>query len=91
VYTSSKLKFFQLENYKLHSAESIWLNIFKNKSAKTFVIASIYRHPNEDANKFIDGFSKCLETLLNDGRTFYTLSNTNINISEASPKTHHSS
>jgi len=38
VYTSSKLKFFQLENYKLNGAESIWLKISKNKSAKIFVI-----------------------------------------------------
>jgi len=42
---SSKLKFFQLKNYKLHDAESIWLKISKNKSAKTFVIGSIYRYP----------------------------------------------
>jgi len=91
VYMSYKLKFFQLENYKLHGAESIWLKISKNKSAKTFVIGFIYRHPSEDANKFIDDFSKCLETLSNDRRTFYILGDTNINISKASPKTHHSS
>jgi len=71
MYDFSKLKFFQLENYKLHGAESIWLKISKNKFAKTVVIGSTYRHPSEDANKFIDDFSKCLETLSYERRTFY--------------------
>jgi len=60
MYMTSKLKFSQLKNYKLHGTVFIWLKISKNKSAKTFVIGSIYRHPSKDANNFIDDFSKCL-------------------------------
>ena len=56
VYLSMKFNFTQLKSFHLYGTESIWLKIWNNNSTKTILISSIYRHPTEDSNKFLDNF-----------------------------------
>ena len=57
VYLRMKFNFTQLRSFQLYGTESIWLKIWNNNSTKTILIGSIYRHPTEDSNKFLDYFS----------------------------------
>ena len=66
VYLSMKFNFTQLKSFQLYGTESIWLKIWNNNSTKTILIGSIYRHPTEDSNKFLDDFSDCLEKLADE-------------------------
>ena len=56
VYLSMKFNFTQLKSFQLYGTESIWLKIWNNNSTNTILIGSIYRHPMEDSNKFLDDF-----------------------------------
>ena len=43
-------------------------------------IATIYRHPSQATDKFVEDFSNCLEKLTYEKKTFYILGDININI-----------
>ena len=79
VCTNTYLKFTQINSFQLHGAESLWLKVWHENQNKTFVIGTIYRHPNENVHEFLDDFSECLETLMNENKTFYPLGDININ------------
>ena len=83
VYTNTCLKFTQNNSFQLHGAESLWLKIWHEHQNKTFVIGTINRHPNENVYDFLDDFSKCLKTLMNENKTFNLLGDINININES--------
>ena len=80
VYTNTYLKLTQLNSFKLHGAEFLWLKVWHENQNKTFIIGTIYRHPNENVYKFLDDFSECLEILMNKDKTFYLLVDINIDI-----------
>ena len=61
----------------------MWLKIWTNYPSKTLIIASIYKHPSEHANKFIDNCPKCLKKLPDEKKIFYILGDININISNS--------
>ena len=71
VYLSMKFNFTQLKSFQLYGTESIWLKIWNNNSTKTILIGSIYRHPTEDSNKFLDDFSDCMEKLADENVLHY--------------------
>ena len=73
VYLSMKINFTQLKSFQLYGTESIRLKIWNNNSTKTILIGSIYRHPTEDSNKFLDDFSDCIEKLANEKKRFYII------------------
>ena len=81
VYTTVRLCFAQMNSFPLHGSESIWLKVQHQNDSKTFVIGTIYRHPQESVDLFVD-FSQCLEKLTNDNSTFYILGDINININK---------
>ena len=80
VYSSMKFNFTQLKSFQLYGTESIWLKIWNNNSTKTILIGSIYRHPTEDSNKFLDDFSDCMEKLVDEKKMFYIIGDINIDI-----------
>ena len=79
-YTSSKLKFSQIDAFGLIGTESIRLKIRKNDSTKALVIASIYRHRSENIKLPICYVSDCLKKLSNEKKNFYILGDRNINV-----------
>ena len=66
VYLSIKFNFTQLKSFQVYGTESIWIKIWNNNSTKTILIGSIYRHPSEDSNKFLDDFLDCMEKLADE-------------------------
>ena len=82
VYTTVRLRFAQMNSFPLHDSESIWLKVQHQNDSKTFVIGTIYRHPQESVDLFVEHFSQCLEKLTNDNSTFYILGDINININK---------
>ena len=66
VYLSMKFNFPQLKSFQVYGTESIWIKIWNNNSTKTILIGSIYRHPTEDSNKFLDDFLDCMEKLADE-------------------------
>ena len=80
VYLSMKFNFTQLKSFQLYGMESIWLKIWNNNSTKTILIGSIYRHPTEDSNKFLDDFLDCMEKLADEKKMFYIIGDVNIDI-----------
>ena len=80
VYLSLKFNFTQLKSFQLYGMESTWLKIWNNNSTKTILIGSIYWHPTEDSNKFLDDFSDCMEKLADEKKMFYIISDINIDI-----------
>ena len=77
-----KFIFTLLKSFQLYGTESIGLKIWTNNSAKTILIGSIYRHPTEDSNKFVNDFSDCMEKLADEKKTFYIISDSNIDINK---------
>ena len=77
---SMKSNFTQLKSFQLYGTESISLKIWNNNSTKTILIGSIYRHPTEDSNKFLDDFSDCMEKLADKKKRFYIIGDINIDI-----------
>ena len=82
VYLSMKFNFTQLKSFQLYSTQSIWLKIWNNNSTKTILIGSIYRHPTEDSNKFLNDFSDCMEKLADEKELFYIIGDINIDINK---------
>ena len=80
IYLSMKFNFTQLKGFQLYGTESIWLKIWNNNSTKTIPIGSIYQHPTEDSNKFLDDFSDCMEKLTDENKMFYIIGDINIDI-----------
>ena len=78
VYTTVRLRFAQMNNFPLHCSESIWLKVQHQNDSKKFVIGTIYRHPQESVDLFVEDFSQCLEKLTNDNFTLYILGDINI-------------
>ena len=74
-----KFNFTQLKSFQLYGTESIWLKIWNNNSTK-ILIGSIYRHPTEDSNKFLDDFSVCMEKLADEKKRFYIIGDITIDI-----------
>ena len=83
VYVSNVLNCLQIESFHLHGAESLWLKISRRKNNEYVVLGTVYRHASEDAKKFINDFSHCLEKLAYENKTFYILGDFNINVNEA--------
>ena len=79
MHRSSKITFFQLENFQSFGAESIWIKTWTDNPTKTLIISSIDRHSSEDANKFIDNFWECRKKLTDEKKTFCILGDININ------------
>ena len=77
-----KFNFTQLKSFQLYGTESIWLKIWNNNSTKTILIGSIYRHPTEDSNKFLEDFSDCMEKLADEKKMFYIIGDINIDINK---------
>ena len=75
-----KFNFTQLKNFQLYGTEFICLKMWNNNSTKTILIGSIYRHPTEDSNKFLDDFSDCMEKLADEKKRFYIIGDINIDI-----------
>ena len=86
-----KFNFTQLKSFQLYGTKSIWLKIWNNNFTKTILIGSIYRHPTEDSNKFLDDFSDCMEKLTDEKEMFYIFGDINIDINRTnqnSPQAH---
>ena len=81
-YTSSKLKFSQIDAFGLIGTESIRLKIWKNDSTKASVIASIYRHPSENIKLPICYVSDCLKKLSNEKKPLTFLVTYTLTLSE---------
>ena len=73
VYLSMKFNFTQLKSFQLYGTEAIRLKIWNNNCTKTILIGSIYRHPTEDSNKFLDDFSDCMKSSLMKRKGFTLL------------------
>ena len=84
VYTNVRLRFAQMKSFLIHGSETIWLKVRHQESTKTFVIGTVYRHPKENVNQFVEDFSACLEKLTSVNSTFYILGDINININKSS-------
>ena len=84
VYTNVRLRFAQMKSFLIHGSESIWLKVRHQESTKTLVIGTVYRHPKENVNRFVEDFSECLEKLTSVNSTFYILGDINININKSS-------
>ena len=82
VYLSMKFNFTQLKSFQLYGTESIWLKIWNSNSIKTILIGSIYWHPTEDSNKFLDDFSDCMKKLADEKKMFYIIGDINIDINK---------
>ena len=83
MYVKNDLKFKNEQTFDLYGCESLCLTIQQPNTQKFLTIATISRHPNEAIDKFFDDFSNCLGNLISEKRTFYILSDININISES--------
>ena len=83
MYVKNDLKFKNEQTFDLYGCESLWLTIQQPNKQKFLTIATIYRHPSEAIDKFVDDFSNCLGKLTSEKRTFYILGDININISES--------
>ena len=84
VYTNVWLRFAQMKSFLIRGSKSIWLKVGHQESIKTLVISTVYRHPKENVNQFVEDFSECLEKLTSVNSTFYILGNINININKSS-------
>ena len=82
MYVKNGLKYTNDQTFDLHGCESLWLTIHQPNTKKVITIATIYRHPGESVDKFIEDFSICLDKLTSAKRTFYILGDINININE---------
>ena len=63
MYVRKDLKITQEQNIHLHGCESLWLTLFLPNTNKKLTIATIYRHPSQATDKFVKGFSNCLQKL----------------------------
>ena len=79
-YISNRLNYkFYEKQFRLHKAESIWLNI--SGCHQNCIVSVIYRHPSlTEINKFLNDLSSCLFELSNCNKSFYLLGDVNINI-----------
>ena len=83
MYVKNDLKFKNEQTFDLYGWESLWLTIIQPNTQKFLTIATIYRHPSEAIDKFVNDFSNCLGKLTSEKKTFYILGEININISES--------
>ena len=84
VYINVQIKFSQVQYFDFCGSETIWIKLRLSKNNKSLLIGTIYRHPKENMNNFIEDFSECLEKLASEDTTFYILGDINININESS-------
>ena len=63
MYVRNDLKITQEQNIHLHGCESLWLTLYQPNTNKKLTIATIYRHPSQATDKFVEDFSNCLEKL----------------------------
>ena len=80
MYVRNNLKITQEQNIHLHGCESLWLTLYQPNTNKKLTIATIYRHPSQATDKFVEDFSNCLEKLTYEKKTFYILGDINLNI-----------
>ena len=80
MYVRKNLKITQEQIIHLHGCESLWLALYQPNTNKKLTIATIYRHPSQATDKFVENLSNCLETLTYEKITFYILGDININI-----------
>ena len=82
VYISNRLNYkFYEKQFRLHKAESIWLNI--SGCHQNCIVGVIYRHPSlTKINKFLNDLSSCLFELSSCNKSFYLLGDVNINIDQ---------
>ena len=63
MYIRKDLKITQKQKIHLHGCESLWLTLNQPNTNKKLTIATIYRHPSQATDKFVEDFSNCLEKL----------------------------
>ena len=82
VYISNRFNYkFYEKQFRLHKAESIWLNI--SGCHQNCIVGVIYRHPSlTEINKFLNDLSSSLFELSNCNKSFYLLGDVNININQ---------
>jgi len=77
MYISIDIKFEQLAKLELgiDGCKDLWIKL----TDCNVILSTIYRHPRADLSNFISAFSSTLQEL--DKRTFYILSDLNVNVS----------
>ena len=60
------LKFSQVQYFDFCGSEAIWIKLRLSKNNKSLLIGTVYRHPKENMNEFIEDFSECLEKLASE-------------------------
>ena len=70
MYVRKDLKITQEQNIHLHGCESLWLTLYQPNTNKKLTIATIYRHPSQATDKFVEDFSNCLEKLTYEKKRF---------------------
>ena len=73
MYVRNDLKITQEQNIHLNGCESLWLTLYQPNTNKKLTIATIYRHPSQATDKFVEDFSNCLEKLTYEKKTFYRI------------------
>ena len=63
-------------------SEAVSLKLCLLNHNKSFLIGAIYRHPNRNANDFIEDFAETLGKLASENTISYILGEMNININE---------
>jgi len=73
MYVRNRIKFNQETSFTMHGSECLWLNLIEPHTERDIVLGSIYRHPGEKVDKFIEDYSTCLEQLTNQKKlsTFF--------------------
>ena len=70
MYVRKDLKITQEQNIHLHGCESLWLTLYQPSTNKKLTIATIYRHPIQATDKFVEDFLNCLEKLTYEKKRF---------------------
>ena len=79
VYINVRIEFRKIDYFNLCGSESLWLKLQLQERTKSVIIGTIYRHPSENINKFVEDFSDCLDKLIENNNTFYISGDININ------------
>ena len=74
-----RIEFRKIDCFNLCGSESLWLKLQLQERTKSVIIGTIYRHPSENINKFVEDFADCLDKLTENNNTFYILGDININ------------
>ena len=81
IYVKGNLHNFERNDLKIqhHEFEAVWIEII-NKVGKNKICGSIYRHPHQNINAFIQYLENCLKIVNNENKEIYICGDFNIDL-----------